>query len=136
MRYNETAQQAADRKYSRIMAEFPWFGGFGGGGMSIDCGPGWADIIRDLCIKLMALRFDGNVVQVKEKFGTLRFYADGLSEEQRRAVSDAEDRSALTCETCGAPGKARAGGWIKTLCDECARPGGRKIIFDEDDGEY
>jgi hypothetical protein len=56
-------------------------------------------------------------VQIKEKFGTLRFYYDGGDEYIRGLVSMAEVISEITCETCGAPGKLRPGGWIRTLCD-------------------
>lgn len=59
-------------------------------------------------------------VQVKEKFGTLRFYYEGGDEYIRGLVTMAEAMSAYTCEVCGAPGEARGGGWIRTLCDKHA----------------
>lgn len=55
--------------------------------------------------------------QVKEKFGTLRFYYTGGDEHISGMVRMAESMSAVTCEDCGAPGKSRNGGWIRTLCD-------------------
>jgi hypothetical protein len=55
--------------------------------------------------------------QVKEKYGTLRFYYYGGDEVIDGMVSMAESLSAVTCEKCGAPGKERGGGWILTLCD-------------------
>jgi hypothetical protein len=55
--------------------------------------------------------------QVKEKFGTLRFYYNGGDGVVRGIERMAESMSAVTCETCGAPGKSRSGGWIQTLCD-------------------
>lgn len=57
-------------------------------------------------------------VQVKEKFGTLRFYYDGGDSVINGMVRMAESMSATTCEECGAAGKQRSGGWIRTLCDE------------------
>jgi hypothetical protein len=56
-------------------------------------------------------------VQIKEKFGTLRFYYEGGDEYIQGLVRMAESMSAVTCETCGAPGKTRGPGWIRTLCD-------------------
>lgn len=56
-------------------------------------------------------------VQIKEKFGTLRFYYDGGDDFCRGVVSMAEAMSAVTCEVCAAPGKSNDGGWIRTLCD-------------------
>lgn len=59
--------------------------------------------------------------QVKEKYGTLRFYLSHEDQYISGVVAMAEYLSGLTCETCGAPGKERGGGWIRTLCDEHAR---------------
>jgi len=58
------------------------------------------------------------VVQVKEKFGSLRFYINGGTEEHYNYIRFAEHLSARTCETCGAPGKMRGQGWYYTACDE------------------
>lgn len=59
-------------------------------------------------------------IQVKEKFGGLRFYYSGGDDYIRGVVDMAEEMSYVTCEECGAPGKQRSGGWIRTLCDEHA----------------
>lgn len=61
------------------------------------------------------------VSQVKEKLGTLRFYYDGGDDVVDGMVRMAEAMSAVTCEECGAPGKNRSGGWIRTLCDHHAK---------------
>lgn len=57
-------------------------------------------------------------VQVKEKFGTLRFYYNGGDEVISGMVRMAESMSAVTCETCGNPGTLRGSGWRYTACDE------------------
>ena len=57
------------------------------------------------------------VQQVKEKFGTLRFYYDGGDEFIHGAVWLAESITGMLCEECGGIGKTREGGWIRTLCD-------------------
>ena len=54
--------------------------------------------------------------QVKEKFGTLRFYVDGGDEATRGMIQMAEAMTAVTCEECGAPGTTGGRGWIRTLC--------------------
>jgi hypothetical protein len=56
-------------------------------------------------------------VQVKEKFGGLRFYYNGGDDYIRGLASMAESMSTSTCEECGAPGSTRSGGWVRTLCD-------------------
>lgn len=87
------------------------------------CGPGWYKIITDLDEALCRVYPDYEVVQVKEKFGTLRFYIGGVPEPIRDvvydAIADAERISARTCEWCGEPGTSRSGGWVRTLCDGC-----------------
>lgn len=60
--------------------------------------------------------------QVKEKYGTLRFYYNGGDEYIDGVVAMAESMSARTCETCGAPGELRGLGWVYTACDEHTKP--------------
>jgi hypothetical protein len=62
-----------------------------------------------------------SVDQVKEKFGTLRFYCPG-NDRIRRYVRFAEALSARTCEICGGYGKlGHCGGWYSTRCEKCAK---------------
>ena len=56
-------------------------------------------------------------VQVKEKFGTLRFYTNGSDEYIDGLISMAEGMSGVTCEVCGNPGTTGGPGWIRTLCE-------------------
>jgi hypothetical protein len=57
------------------------------------------------------------ISQVKEKYGGLRFYVYGATEEVYNYIDFAEAMSMRTCEECGAPGEPRSDGWTKTLCD-------------------
>lgn len=62
------------------------------------------------------------VVQVKEKFGTLRFYIRGGNDFMDGAIDLAEELSAFICETCGAPGENKEiNGWWTTMCRACLR---------------
>ncbi len=106
-------------------------------------GPGWwEDLltafqkISDVMAQFPGYRF--RVAQIKEKFGTLRFYYDihklGEDEEQwpmpddevrdkihqqvRDIVIELESATSKKCEECGEPGEMRNNGWIKTLCDK------------------
>lgn len=87
------------------------------------CGEGWKGIIQDLCAGLIALEPTLTVHQIKEKFGTLRFYIGSCPNETCdqvwKMIEEAERKSGQTCEQCGKLGKQRSGGWIRTLCDEC-----------------
>ena len=58
-------------------------------------------------------------VQVKEKFGGLRFYYSGGDEYIDGLVAMAEAMSCVTCERCGEVGKQNQKGWIETLCYDC-----------------
>jgi hypothetical protein len=57
--------------------------------------------------------------QVKEKFGTLRFYYTGGDDRIDGMVSLAESMTGVICEECGNVGKRRGGGWVHTFCDPC-----------------
>ena len=80
---------------------------------------GWLPIIKTLIEDLIELGWDKQVCQVKEKFGGLRFYINGGSDEIFNRISKAENESYETCEVCGEKGELRNDiGWYLTLCDE------------------
>lgn len=87
-------------------------------------GPGWASLIDAIYDRLPE---DAHVLQVKEKWGGLRFYVSGTT-ELLDFIDEMEARSLETCEVCGQPGRPREGGWIRTLCDEHARAAMRENI--------
>ena len=118
----------------------------------VECQDGWYDLIYELCEEIMKAYTDEGrpmdmvVDQIKEKYGTLRFYYHfgGQSEtiqsldvmgvggirmmsksapfEDKIAsiVAKYEEKSAHICEDCGSPGALRPDlGWVLTLCDVC-----------------
>lgn len=58
-------------------------------------------------------------IQVKEKFGSLRFYMTSSTDEMEAAIEEAVEKSAVTCEECGKPGKILWGGWFYCRCRDC-----------------
>jgi hypothetical protein len=82
-------------------------------------GSGWRCIVSNLIDDLAAMDWNGELHQVKEKFGGLRFYTGGLTEAQQLRITSAESDSYKTCEKCGEPGCPNRTGWITTLCDTC-----------------
>ena len=99
-----------------------------------ECGDGWFTILDQLMSNIQH-HIDWNnknfekgykqykqvpqvtLDQVKEKFGTLRFYYQGGDDEISGMVRMAESMSAVTCEQCGNPGTSGGQGWISTLCE-------------------
>lgn len=57
--------------------------------------------------------------QIKEKYGTLRFYLTSGTNEMYKVVDRAEKESETTCEVCGEAGKLRDEGWYYTRCNMC-----------------
>lgn len=90
----------------------------------IECGEGWFALIDDLCTAIETV-MEGEhltyvqVQQIKEKLGYLEFYigVEPDSPAIERLVQASRERSATTCEKCGAVGKRRADGWLIVLCD-------------------
>jgi hypothetical protein len=61
--------------------------------------------------------------QVKEKYGTARWYYNGGDDIISDLVDFYEGATVHTCETCGEGGKLRGKGWLYTSCNEHARVG-------------
>lgn len=80
-----------------------------------ECDEGWSNLIDPL-IKLCD-EHNVTIVQIKEKFGGLRFYVNAAPLVVHDAIFAAEQRSFYVCEKCGLPGTRRGGSWIKTLCN-------------------
>lgn len=84
---------------------------------SIMCGKGWDKLINPL--RKAAEATGAEVLQVKEKFGGLRFYVYNAPDWFQDIIHQMENFSYHVCESCGKPGEVREDGWIKTLCTEC-----------------
>lgn len=114
---------------------------------------GWKWIIEDLDAKLAYLDSDYGIYQVKEKFGTLRYYYEptkgGIVQDlMDDAVTVAESLSASTCEVCGNSSRVSnkdkgisydptaklkvRNGWYKTICDSCDTDGAFKPLEEDE----
>jgi hypothetical protein len=86
--------------------------------ISFDCGEGWKDLLLEALAVLSGT--PAKIVQVKEKFGGLRIYADNLTREQDNRLLEIEKKSLRICESCGTKEEVtREGSWIKTFCKTC-----------------
>lgn len=106
-------------------SELPW---------GLECGAGWDELITTLCLRINTVLSEESkgsiqILQIKEKFGGLRFYYrlhhvdDMRAASIREAISLAEATSVRICEVCGEPGTIRRGDWVKTLCAAHVRRG-------------
>ena len=70
------------------------------------------------------------IAQIKEKYGTLRWYDFGCTERLlHEIISKYEKMSARTCIRCGDPATKISTGWISPYCDACADEIGRYERF-------
>lgn len=96
-----------------------------------ECGDGWFQLILDLCQALQATTDAGApqviAAQVKEKFGSLRFYTESrTTDEQDSLIRLAERRAEETCEVCGSLGQPSNGtlGGVRCGAHVMAAPSG------------
>ncbi len=111
----------------------------------LSVGDGWFDLIDVLCNNIQghidnenrhrewrikhgddpdSIEIPGQVeaFQIKEKFGTLRFYVNQSNDYVYGLISMAEDMSGRICEDCGKPGETGNhydNNFIRTMCDTC-----------------
>ena len=105
----------------------------------LDCMPrGWKkafgeDLCRELKEALDEFQFTDKYVisQVKEKYGGLRWYDNGIPKGCRAwdVIGKYERISERTCCNCGKPATKISRGWICPWCDDCIVPG---ALYDDD----
>ena len=93
-----------------------------------ECMDGWYWLVDHLCNSIQS-HIDNNLhnkipqveaVQVKQKFGSLRFYYNGGNDYIRGLIDFAEYLSYNICEKCGSTKNVkRTKGWISALCEDC-----------------
>lgn len=97
----------------------------------IECKPGWFGLIEELAEKIAEIDPDYKIVQIKEKYGTLRFYTESSSDSVdiwdkiEEIAQEYEDKSLTVCEECGGAGKeGRVSGYYWCVrCEKCAPEG-------------
>ena len=97
---------------------------------SFECADGWYDLIYRLSYTITSIiendeelaKHEPKVFQIKEKWGTLRFYMSRYSDELHEVIAEAEKESEKICETCGVQGdgvELKSDSWVRTICEEC-----------------
>lgn len=83
-----------------------------------DCGHGWRSLIEPLIDLCEANNVE--ILQIKEKFGELRFYTGNTPEKILDHIYQICSQSGEVCENCGEPGTIKTTrGWLKCLCEQC-----------------
>lgn len=91
-----------------------------------------ADIQHELDKLKSEAAADFRVLQIKEKFGQLRFYTNWVTEGIDEVIRRYENLSERTCIQCGAPATKITTGWISPFCDKCAEKfHGNTVDIDE-----
>ena len=80
-------------------------------------GAGWKDLVVKMFEDLFELGWNGELHQIKEKFGALRVYIGDGTHAMFERIHEAEKASHEICEVCGAKGSLKGKYWVKTLCD-------------------
>jgi len=130
MRLNMSELQDLSEKYPKIFKDYK------GNPCRVNWSfpKGWNQIVDDLCgtiqdyIDNTKKNIDGEwqypyqieCLQVKEKFGSLRFYTNYHDDTVEGMISFAEYLSLHTCQECGSRENiGRTEGWIVVLCEDC-----------------
>lgn len=77
--------------------------------------------------KGIRLLFSYRILQIKEKYGQLRWYAYGDTKDTLRIISKYENISEHTCIVCGKEATYRSTGWVCPFCDEHKPDGSVKL---------
>ena len=89
-----------------------------------DLPEGWLELFLQACEDIKEpLEKAGDLdkfrfMQVKEKFGRMRMYTNGATEEVNDILDKYEFLSEQVCSECGKPAIAMTRGWICPFCDE------------------
>jgi hypothetical protein len=87
-------------------------------------GEGWKSLVLKLIDDIITLDPEIEVMQIKEKWGGLRFYVGYASDEVFNLIDRAEEESFTICEHCGTKKGVKTrktGWWITTSCLKCFR---------------
>lgn len=93
----------------------------------VECHKGWYKLIEPIFNYIeqynrnRAPQDQIQILQVKEKFGQLRFYVNFSTEHLSNMIEDAEKKSYDICEFCGTEDNVGStmNGWIWTICLDC-----------------
>lgn len=103
---------------------------------SISCDDGWLHLLYQLNYEITIIDPDYEIIQIKEKFGGLRFYYKASNPSLRSQINEVvsfyESLSLRTCEITGLPGKLmHKDGRYKTLNSSFLSQGWKEVSHDD-----
>ncbi|MDO4501503.1 MAG: hypothetical protein Q4B60_09580 [Erysipelotrichaceae bacterium] len=122
-RWTDEVDEKYDYSYTELdMAEVP---------------SGWNQYLLPLArelnevLKRIGYEDEYRILQIKEKYNSLRWYSNVINEELSMIVGKYSDKCRHTCHCCGKKAKWETSGWIASYCDDCF-----KKIYDNNPDEY
>ena len=100
----------------------------------VECEKGWYRLLQPIIDYIDNYNKDKNecdmiyITQIKEKYGTLRFYVSIYTKELQDLIEEAEKRSGEICEMCGSDKHVGTTlGWYITICHDCVKKRSEKM---------
>lgn len=114
------------KRFPRVFGNGPWPVSRTLMGWGFLCGIGWYPILERLFADMDTICVEDGlekmeVIQVKEKFGSLRVYVKDGNERIYRRIAEAEEEAFTICENCGGPsdGVLSRQGLHTNVCKNC-----------------
>lgn len=87
-----------------------------------DINDGWYQALKDCFEEMFQAGWDGELAQVKEKWGGLQIYLISYYPELEEIIKKYTQLSYTICERCGTTDNVKCDntcGWFLTLCPDC-----------------
>ncbi len=125
----------------QLFIRFPWTeykdsktGHGAGHSVYFACGEGWFQLIWNMLEEIEQHYKQNNadintliIIDIKEKYGGLRFYVSNVIHDTHDIILKYESKSETICDICGEQGRLHEkNGWIRVLCSKCAEEEGYK----------
>lgn len=103
----------------------------------VECGKGWHKLIQPIVDyineynKNKAKEEQIQILQIKEKWGSLDIYTNFSTFKLTKLIEEAEEKAGHTCEDCGSEEEVgmRLTGWYTTMCLDCLKKEVKKLGY-------
>lgn len=115
----------SEKEKESLTQEYPFLKDETGFNFIDDIPDGWINVVKDflpeLKKRLIEINFleDYKLLQVKEKFGFIRWYDNCTDDKIISLIQELEHKTEKTCIICGDKAKYISLGYISPYCGEC-----------------